>query len=107
MPGPAPRTIFLMAEHLEVVQRDLSRGKTERRVADRCRVLLLSHDGLGPTEIAQGVGWARTSVCRLIARYREEGLSLLHDKPRPGQPRAFSPSGEGASPLAGVHAARA
>lgn len=93
MPGPAPRRIVLVQEHLEIVRRDLARGTTERRVADRCRILLFSHEGLGPAEIAERLGRARSSVCELRARYLGEGIDILHDRPRSGRPRSFSPSG--------------
>lgn len=96
MPGPAPRTIVVVQEHLEVVRRDLCRGTTERRVADRCRILLLSHEGLGPTEIAEALGRARSTVCEIRARYLEEGIVVLHDRPRTGRPRTFSPYRESA-----------
>ena len=106
MPGPAPRTFVVTVEHLEVVRKHLSSRRTERRVADRCRVLLLRHNGLGPTEIAQRIGWVPPSVCRLVNRYVDDGISVVQDKPRPGRPRSFSPSTTRKTCLTGVRAPR-
>ena len=45
MPGPHPRWIEISVEHLEVVRRHLRRGTTERRVADRARILYFAAQG--------------------------------------------------------------
>ncbi len=97
MRGPAPRKLVLVAEHIEILQRNLRTGKTEHRVAYRSRVILLRAAGLGPTEVASRVGCGRNTVWRTEGRYRAEGLGALHDRPRPGRPRTISPPAEDAS----------
>ena len=72
-------------------QTELARRMAEKSVADRCRMALLSHEGFGPTEIAERVGLHVASVDRLLKRLRKERLAVLHDKPRPGRPRSISP----------------
>lgn len=86
----------LQAEHLEVLQTNLRTGKTEYRVARRSRILLLRAEGVGQTDIAERLGIGRNTVWRIEERYHQEGLGALHDHPRPGRPRVFSPSAEGA-----------
>ena len=95
MPGPAPQTLVVAAEHLEILRQNLRTGKTEHRVAYRSRVILLRGSGLGPTEVAGRVGCGRNTVWRTEGRYRAEGLGALHDRPRPGRPRTISPPPEG------------
>lgn len=82
----------LQAEHLQVLQTNLRTGKTEYRVARRSTILLLRAEGVGQTEISERLGIGRNTVWRIEERYRQEGLAALHDRPRPGRPRVFSPS---------------
>ncbi len=96
MRGPAPRTLVVAAEHVEILRHNLRTGKTEYRVAYRSRVILLRGSGFGPTEVARRVGCGRNTVWRLEERYRERGLDALHDLPRPGRPRTISPPAENA-----------
>lgn len=105
MPGPASCTIILTLEHLEIVYRNLSKGKTEHRVATRSRILLLSHEGLGPTEIARCVGWTRQGVGKVRARYRQQGIEILEDASRSGRPRSISPPPTGDGGVARLHSA--
>lgn len=91
--GPEPNSIVLLRDEVAQIEGLLARGTTEQRVATRGRILLLSHQGLGSTAIARRLGLQRQSVARILARYRTIGLDALHDRPRSGRPRAFSPSG--------------
>ena len=88
--GPKAQTITLSQEQREVIEQHLAKTKTELRVYKRCQVLLLSHEGLGPTEIADKVWLSRRSVLRILQRFGERGLGMLQDAPRPGRPRFFS-----------------
>jgi hypothetical protein len=96
MRGPAPRTLVVAAEHVEILRHNLRTGKTEHRVAYRSRVILLRGSGLGPTEVASRVGCGRNTVWRVEERYRKRGIEALHDLPRPGRPRTISPPAENA-----------
>lgn len=100
--GPQPQNIELSNAQLQEVMCVLGRGKTEQRVAARCRILVLSHEGLGPTEIAARIDWHRASVTKVLARFRTSGLDAIYDRARSGRPRAFSPSGPGTGRLAGL-----
>lgn len=82
-----PKPITLTATDLATIGDLLTRGDAPHRVLERCRILKLSHEGVGPTEIARQVPWARQAICRLRARYRVEGAAVLFDRPR--GPRAM------------------
>lgn len=103
MPGPHPRRIELSVEHLEVVRRHLRRGTTERRVADRARILSFAAQGRAPGEIARGLGCGRNTVWRTTQRYETDGLdAALYDRPRSGRPRQIFPPRPRTDPSAGV-----
>jgi hypothetical protein len=77
-------------------------GKTERRVADRARMILWADAGIPVRESARRLGCAKQTDknwrCWYLKR-RQEGMSPLEalaDRPRPGRPRSFSPSKRGA-----------
>ena len=107
MRGPVPRRLVLQVEQIEIVRQHLARGKTERRVADRCRILLLSHDGVVPGEVAQRVGRGESTIHRIRGRFFEHGLDdALFDRPRSGRPPAFSPSAGRSNRLACLHSTK-
>jgi len=60
-------------------------------MARRARLVLLAADGLPLRRIAQQVGVDRNVVRDWLDRFRQQGLAGLHDRPRPGRPRTFSP----------------
>jgi len=68
---------------LELVRK----GKASARVINRARVLLLAHDRKTDEDIAQTLRISLQMIHNLRRRFQTEGLKLLHDKPRPGQPR--------------------
>jgi transposase len=61
------------------------------RVAVRIIMILLSAQGLSPTEIAGLLQYEPHTVRRWINRWRAEGVAGLADRPRPGRPRLGSP----------------
>ena len=55
--------------------------KTSSRIeALRARVLLLLHGGLEPSQVAEAVGCARTTVYRTLYRYEDLGEEALFDR---------------------------
>src|SRR5271156_2998996 len=73
------------------LRRWLRASTTRKSHAERARMVLLSTEGLSAEEIGSRLGVAEMTVLRWRRRYREEGVSGLRDKPRPGQPRKLSP----------------
>ena len=70
-------------------------GKTERRLADRARIILWTAEWLGVDEIARNLDIERGTVINwrkwFLAR-RQQGLSTIEcvsDRPRPGRPPKF------------------
>jgi DNA-binding CsgD family transcriptional regulator len=72
-------------------------GKTERRLADRSRIILWTADGVAACEIARRLEMHRNTVInwrRWYPERRAAGLSVvggLEDRPRSGRPLKFTP----------------
>ncbi len=65
----------------------VNQGKHAARAIKRAQVLLQSHAGRTPREIAAWLGVSLASVYKIRQRYEDEGLAgALHEKARPGQP---------------------
>ncbi len=76
-------------------------GKTERRLADRARMILWAADGITISETQHRLGCSEQIVLNwrraFVARRDQEGpLKALQDRSRPGRPPVFSPSPSGA-----------
>ena len=64
-------------------------GKTEHRLVERARIVLLAGDGWGSRAIAREVGCARGVVSRWRVRFAKDRLAGLADAPRSGKPRTY------------------
>jgi transposase len=64
-------------------------GKTEHRLVERARIVLLASDGWGSRAIAREVGCARGVVSRWRVRFAKERLAGLADAPRSGKPKTY------------------
>jgi transposase len=64
-------------------------GKTEHRLVERARIVLLAGDGWGSRAIAREVGCARGVVSRWRVRFARDRLAGLADAPRSGKPRIY------------------
>ncbi len=106
MRGRKPKKVILQFEQIQVLQRHLNTEKTEQRVLRRARILLLSCEGKYPGEIAGYVDCDPATVWRTCERFRERGLGVLLDLPRPGAPRRIFSPPEGANSGFGLSAAR-
>jgi transposase len=53
-------------------------------------MVLWSREGLSGPRIAERLGRQTQTVYRQLDRFDEEGLSGLHDHPRPGRPTEYS-----------------
>jgi putative transposase len=70
-------------------------GKTERRLADRARIILWAADGITIAETQQRLGCSEQIVLNwrrdFLARRDSEGpVNALKDRPRSGRPPVFS-----------------
>lgn len=64
----------------------LYRQTKEADVRSRCQMILLSHEGLSPPQIAAQVRVHRRTVTRYIQRYEAEGIDGLQTRARSGRP---------------------
>lgn len=62
-------------------------GTESARTINRARVLLYTHAGKTNLEIQEALSLSGTAVSDIRHRFQTERLNLLHDKPRPGQPK--------------------
>lgn len=64
----------------------LRKGQMSARQFKRATALLELDRAKAMTAIAETLGVSRSAVSRWAKRYRQEGLQMLHDKPRSGRP---------------------
>ena len=68
----------------------------------RARIILLAAQGLDNSQIATRLDVARQVVSKWRKRFFEHRLHGLADRPRPGRPPTFSPSGGRAGESTGL-----
>ena len=80
-------------EHITLTESDrsnlqelLKKGEVAARKYKRATALLELDRGKTFTEVAQIVDVTHQTVSKWATRYKESGLELLTDKPRPGRP---------------------
>jgi transposase len=64
-------------------------GKTERRLGERARIVLLAVAGQSSRAIARELGCARGVVSKWRGRFARDRLAGLADAPRPGKPKTY------------------
>src|SRR5215475_3796627 len=82
MSRPAPK-IQLSAEEKETLLRWMRNSKTERRMVDRARIILLASNGLSGQEIATRMETRTARVSKWLRRFAKERIAGLLDAPRP------------------------
>jgi hypothetical protein len=97
MMTPYKYYIHLSGKEKQVLRQLKRRGKTERRLADRARIVLWTHKRIAVNEIAARLEMHRTSVInwrRWFLERRASGqvvVECLSDAPRSGRPLTRSP----------------
>jgi hypothetical protein len=93
MPRHSPFQIVLTEEE----QRELLRRATKYTLpyfeVVRAKMILMAAQGMSNDDIAQALGTRREVVSLWRKRFFEERLPGLEERPRPGRPRTFPPSG--------------
>ena len=87
----SPRVVELSTEVYATLVRWTRSPSLAAGLARRAQIVLLAADGLTIRHIAARVGVDRTVVRTWLDRFRATGVDGLHDRPRPGRPRAFPP----------------
>ena len=86
-----PKLVHFERTDRQELQRLLEDGRTEQRVACRCRVLLAMADSETIVdELTREVRMTRTGVWYVRRRYEQFGLEAIYDAPRTGRPREIS-----------------
>jgi len=86
-----PKHIHLERTDRQEIQRLLRDGRTEQRVARRCRVLLaMENPETLVDDLTHEVQMTRTGVWYVCRRYELAGLDAVYDAPRTGRPREIS-----------------
>jgi len=97
---PYKYKIKLTEEERQVLERVIRSGKSERRLADRARIILWADEGKTLAETVERLGCSEQIVVNwrraFVERHEQEGpLQALKDRPRPGRPKSFSPGAGG------------
>lgn len=93
MPRESPYWILLSPEEKQELSRRAARYTLPYFLVQRARMILMAAQGMGNDEIAAALGTRREVVSLWRKRFFEERLPGLDERPRPGRPRSFSPSG--------------
>lgn len=78
--------VTLTDDHRTYLQNLIKKGKSPARTYKRALALLELDRGRTFTEVATIVGVTKQTASAWATKYRETGLELLTDKPRPGRP---------------------
>jgi DNA-binding CsgD family transcriptional regulator len=92
---PYKYVIQLTQNERSALEQLVKNGKTERRLADRARILLWADDGLTLAETQRRLQCSEQTVLNwrvaFLQRRQEGPVEALRDRPRPGRPPSFSP----------------
>ena len=93
---PYKYLINLTVDERHKLEKLVSSGKTERRLADRARMILWADEGVSIAETQRRLGCSEQIVVNwrrdfLTRREQEDPLEALKDRLRPGRPLTFSP----------------
>ncbi len=79
-----PTTFNLTFDDRSTLEGCVRAGKTERRLAERARIVLAAADGQSTIQIARSQRMRPATVSKWRVRFAHHGLSGLQDAPRPG-----------------------
>lgn len=82
--------VQLTPEHREQLKTITDQGMVSGRQYKRALALQELDRGKTYTEVAKTVGVRSVTLSTLAAKYKNEGLACLNDKPRPGRPPEIS-----------------
>ena len=83
--GRPPAVIVLSEQERAQLQRWVRQPKTERRYAERARIVLLAAEGVANLEIARRLATRPARISKWRPRFEREGLAGLADEPRLGK----------------------
>jgi transposase len=86
--------IVLSVDEKRTLQQWRRAHKTERRVAERARIILLAAQGRSNLQIAVELGTRPARVSKWRTRFARQRLAGLADEARPGKPRCYDAATE-------------
>jgi transposase len=84
-----PRAIQISQEDRTTLEGWAKSRTINNAMATRARIVLMTGDRLTADEIAEALGVSARNVYKWVWRYDEEGIDGLHERKRPGRPRAL------------------
>jgi len=84
--------IELEPEARQELEMLLKKHKTEHRLTERAKIILLSAEGMSMTAVSKKLDCSPRRVCAWKRRYFENGLAGLEERPRSGHPSTISPA---------------
>ena len=93
MPRKSPYDIVLADHEERVLQRRAAKYTLPYFEVLRAKMILMAAQGMSNDDIAQALATRREVVSQWRKRFFEERLPGLEERPRPGRPRSFPPSG--------------
>jgi putative transposase len=93
MPVPIAPPVTLAGDEQSRLESIVRAHSTPQALALRCQMILRAAAPERPSnlQVATELRCNRHTVGRWRQRYLDHGLSVLHDAPRAGRPRRFSP----------------
>ena len=86
--------VYLSRKQRNELLKIVSTGTRSARVINHARILLMAHEGIANTMIAQTLSITAMTVYAVRHRFQTEGLGALYDRPRPGKPRKLDGKAE-------------
>src|SRR5580704_18163006 len=86
----SPARIRLSEEEESVLRGWTRKGTGEQRLADRARIVLLSHEGMTVEKIAVQLRTRPARISKWRQRFAEGRLNALSDAARPGKPHTYT-----------------
>jgi len=88
--GRKPKTIRITAEQRSELERLSRRGRKNRGVAFRSRIILLSSQGIAAKDVCRKLRSCLPTVYAWRKRFTEGGVNSLYDEKKPGAPRKIT-----------------
>lgn len=89
-----PTPIRLSTEERNILEKLVRSTKTEQRIAQRSRIVLLAAEGLGTNEIARKLDIRAATVSKWRTRFARNGIDGISDAPRSGSPARYEKNTE-------------
>lgn len=93
MPKESPYSIVLSEDEERELQRRAAKYTLPYFEVLRAKMILMAAQGMANDDIARALATRREVVSQWRKRFFEQRLPGLVERPRPGRPRAFPPSG--------------